>query len=154
MNDNTELIAQIRDYARGDTDAMLDKAADALEALQAEVTRLKAELGDLHGKAVEVIVDREEALARIAELETQEPLGYFFCADDHWQQAHDPIGFPGHTPLFAAVGASPQPVQPSQAVELSRHEIEVIAEAFDGRDFAYAAFARAIIAAINAKGAV
>lgn len=48
----------------------------------------------------------EDQLTTIADLQEAidapdpEPVGYFYCEDGHWQQAHDPIGFAGHTPLY------------------------------------------------------
>jgi multidrug efflux pump subunit AcrA (membrane-fusion protein) len=45
----TDLIQRLRDYSRGDTDAMLDEAADALEAAKAEVERLNNKYEALRG---------------------------------------------------------------------------------------------------------
>lgn len=119
MADNAGLIEQLRaivnsgvaDYFNAGTpnNGRITEAADALEAAQAQIELLA--------------LQRDAALSRLADLEKQDPVGYFFCADDHWQQAHDPLGFPGHTPFYAAAGASPQqpveqaqPVQPEPAV--------------------------------------
>ena len=212
MTTTQELIAQLREgWLHGDSANSL-KAADALEALQAENARLwedreeshqtagslmsecsrlererEAELArfrmtvrDLNALQEQQAGELDAALARLAELEKQEPVAevdYNGRGNIKWR--FGPQILTG-TPLYTAAGASPvEPSrdhvardlaiahvqnseavgnwrkQPSQARELSDEEIHHIAaesqEGISPHDDTLR-FARAIIAAIKAKG--
>lgn len=82
MTQHIELVARIRDYSRGDTDAMLDTAADAIEALEAErdalansanaldaeATRLSKQITETKGVAVKVMAERDALQAEVERL--------------------------------------------------------------------------------------
>lgn len=81
--DNTELIARLREKATtGDLSTentivsvqplvLMAQAADALEAAQAEIEEWKQTFDDM-------MKERDAALARLAELEKQKPVGYLY----------------------------------------------------------------------------
>jgi len=94
--------------------------------MQAEITDLRAALNraeqlEIHRCDHIAILKKncDEMESKLAVLEAQEPVGYFYCADNHWQQAHDPIGFAGHTKLYAAAGAAPVPSDWKDAVSMA-----------------------------------
>lgn len=144
---------------------------DSLEAAQAELEGAK-QLAQLNGEiAVSLKIERDAALARLAELEKQEPVGMFFIGPvtGLYQPVHQdrPEQVKDYIPLYAAAGASP--VQPSQAPELSDADVmrciaasgcygtvkmsyESGLYSVDTPSLNATKFARAIIAAINAKG--
>lgn len=154
MTDTQDLIARIRDYSRGDTDALLDTAADALEAAHAEVERLTAENHELGDKAyqathradaLQVTNDtlkhmKAAALSRLAALEKQEPIYQYLHADGGWidqtKNSYDynvKHGAATVRVVYAAAGASP--VQPSQAVELTTSSMTAERAAYFMRRF-------------------
>lgn len=68
---------------------------------------LRDSLKETIGQAIQMLKEDGLAQSVLAQLreeqrvrDAQEPLGYFYEDDGHWQQAHDPIGFPGHTALY------------------------------------------------------
>lgn len=101
----------------------------ALEALQAEIEQWEVDFNEL-------LIERDSARERLAELKAQEPIAIYSPADNvlRWTDGRDtkwphgkyylPAGVPeGWERFYAAAGASPQPVQPSQAGELSESEL-------------------------------
>ena len=130
MTDDLELLALVRRTALAqenqldhETAGVLAQAADALKAAQAENEQWKVDFKEL-------LIERDSALARLAELSKQEPA--IFVSERSLkdiQSAQDLGGGMGrYLParkstterfihaLYAAAGASPQPVQPSQAL--------------------------------------
>jgi len=201
MTDHTDLIAQLNngwvarpkrwsgdthhDFPYGNlddkaTDLLMEEAADALEAAQAEidmhmrvatnaidhVVTLKAEIEAVRKANVDCVnhfdalrIDYDTALARLAELDKQEPVAEMALVDMgigdarqlrvNWlMDGYLDVG----AKLFAAAGASPQP---SQAVELS--DVTILKIATQSKvptvviNEVVIQFARNLFAAINAK---
>lgn len=158
---NTKLIAQLRDaaWAGPAPCPVCNEAADALEAARADIEEWKE---TLH----RVMSERDAALARLAELEKQEPIDAVKL-EDMVDGLHPDYGRGLYatsncvTKLYAAAGASPPP---SQARELSDaklyqwcmdHNMILAGGAEFGWPIAPIGrqWDKYIIAAINAKGA-
>jgi hypothetical protein len=79
----TQLIGRLRIESGFDHTTTGNEGADAIEALQARVLELEAELGDLPVVQSEILHDlkvmrkeRDAALAKLAALEGQEPVAW------------------------------------------------------------------------------
>ena len=121
MTDTQDLIARLRTDPAMDDTTLGNEAADALEAAQAEIELANARLHEVATLCATVEQQRDAALARLAELEKQEPVAIAVAdvTNTGYLQVRvhaDAIKFGDK--LFAAAGASP--VQPSQAGESPR----------------------------------
>lgn len=122
MTDTQDLIARLRDaypkfIAFTDIPHMASEAADALEAAQAENAQRKAEEYQLR-HLLEIAVDgKDAALARLAEMTTQEPVCFVpTYALEQMEEGMEPPhqlykkqNSHATLPLFASAGASPEP---------------------------------------------
>ena len=108
--------------------------ADALEAAQAENAQWRVDFK-------EMLIERDAALARLAEIEKQEPIYQYQRADGGWidqtKNGYDynvRYGAATVRILYAAAGASP--VEPSESVEhrdeLAKRKPEPAAETVGG----------------------
>ena len=116
MTDHTELIARLRkdDLFWEAPITCRSEAADALEAAQAENAQWRVDFK-------EMLIERDAALARLAELEKQEPVGFVESAVRGAGGFHaclrQGVFVPAGANLYAAAGAPPvQPVQGLQSV--------------------------------------
>lgn len=113
---NTELAEELRAMNM----RLCNKAADALEAAQAEIEQWKTRAAQWRTECREMILERNAALARLAEIEKQGQLTFQewwdSVADDYevddfkkmrtaWNKASKPL-----EALYAAAGASPEPI--------------------------------------------
>lgn len=87
--------------------ALLDK----LEAAQAENLRQDLEYVEQGLRLIDMSRERDAALARLAVIEKQEPIGYAYEHQDYIGSVIGAKGewAPNEVPLFAAAGASPEP---------------------------------------------
>lgn len=91
MMTNEELIAELRSEAETNwapTRKLMQKSADALEAAQAENARLREESYTHQGDALMMTGERDAALARLAELSKQEPIGCGYVV--RWERGDTP----------------------------------------------------------------
>lgn len=123
MTDNTELIAQLRTTTQklrrtpqpiSTVAPMLTQAADALESAQAEVARKEQYGKEWMEKYLDSRAELDAALARLAELEKQEPCAVFLGWNDDGSAKLDaacegPESLGENNCLYLAPGASPQP---------------------------------------------
>ncbi len=121
MTDNTKLLERLR---TAPPNVLKDRdAADAITALQAEVARLRSAWNSSLNMSASIAEQRDAALARLAELESQKPVGMFFIGPvtGLYQPVHQdrPEQVKDYIPLYAAAGASP--VQPEWLLESAQN---------------------------------
>ena len=112
MTDYAQLIEQLRLYPS----PTIHRAADAIEALQARVLELKSGWQQSVQSYVEAIGQRDSALAKLAALEKQEPVGeveiieFDEAGEDAsaWVSLHNDAKLGDK--LYLAAGAQAQPL--------------------------------------------
>lgn len=113
MTDTQSLITRLRDSAARDCCSQRTEAAEAIETLQAEMLARDRHDDYLVASRDKAVAERDAALARLAELEKQEPEPVCVVGP-HWNSGggFDARDFKSRpvcgTKLYAAAGALPQ----------------------------------------------
>lgn len=157
----------LNNYGPEDVERLNDWAIEAyaaLETAQAEVARLIRDRDSVwalkeHKEVLlsQMTSERDAALARLAEIERQERIGVVSETWARWPDKGNVVvvdWVKDTPPIGASIYAGASPVEPSQAGELSDEEILAIYDVCNSGQYGTLKqrFARAIIAAINAKG--
>ncbi len=120
-----------RNYIAAAQPATVIALLDKLEALQAELLRFKEDAKRIRKYYSDhcnvVAAERDQALARLAELEKQEPVAWRYYVKakgegGYWQLNISRSNVTGEMPLFAASGASP--VEPFQPENDNPHNVD------------------------------
>lgn len=122
MTNHTDLIARLREGQKYDCesgypivmDYIMDEAADALQAAQAEIERLQTTVKHLSDAAANATFAEKAALAQLAELSKQEPVGFVESAVRGAGGFHACFNQGVFVPAGSQLYAAPA-VQPSQA---------------------------------------